>query len=139
MKRQKNAVVIFIVTILTLSVSAFASDKTSTIQPELQMASTDQPAETGHAKATLHEAGGTAAIHDTSGSDHGQGHPIGGQVAHQPVFQPQLPSREVAQLAGRHDGVQLLDRGVFLQFGDLLVQRVTRAGRGGYLVDRQFW
>ena len=80
MKRQRNAAVVFLVTVLTLSVSAFASDKTSTIQPLLYLASADQPAETGHAKATLHEAGGTDATQHTSGSDHGQGHPNLGET-----------------------------------------------------------
>jgi Na+/H+ antiporter NhaD/arsenite permease-like protein len=80
MKRQRNAAVVFIVTVLILSVSAFASDKTSTIQPVLYIASADQPAETGHAKATLHEAGGTDATHDTAGSGHGQGHPNLGET-----------------------------------------------------------
>ena len=80
MKRLRNAAVVIIVMVLTLSVSVFASDKTSTIQPLLHLASADQPAETGHAKATLHEAGGTDATQHTSGSDHGQGHPNLGET-----------------------------------------------------------
>jgi Na+/H+ antiporter NhaD/arsenite permease-like protein len=80
MKRQINAAVVFMVTVLTLSVSAFASDTTTTIQPMLQMVSADQPAETGHAKAALHEAGGTDVTHDASGGDHGHGHPNLGEV-----------------------------------------------------------
>ncbi len=63
MKPLRNAAVVFIVTVLTLSVSAFASEKTSTVQPVLRMASADQPAETDHAKATLHEAGSADATH----------------------------------------------------------------------------
>ena len=80
MKSPRNAAVVFVVTVLTLSVSAFASDKTNTIQPVLQMASAAQPAETDHAKATLHEAGDTDATHDASGSDHGNGHPNLGEI-----------------------------------------------------------
>jgi Na+/H+ antiporter NhaD/arsenite permease-like protein len=80
MKRQRNAAVVFMVTILTLSVSAFASDTTTAIQPRPQMVSADQPAETGHAKAALHEAGGTDVTHDASGGDHGHGHPNLGEI-----------------------------------------------------------
>jgi Na+/H+ antiporter NhaD/arsenite permease-like protein len=78
MKCQRNAAIVFVVTVLTLSVSAFASDKTRTIQPVLYMASADQPAETGHAKATLQEAGGTDATHDASAGGHG--HPNLGET-----------------------------------------------------------
>ncbi len=74
MKPLRNAAVVFIVIVLTLSVSAFASDKTSTIQPVLYMASADQTAETGHAKAALHESGADAT-HDASAGGHGHGHP----------------------------------------------------------------
>jgi Na+/H+ antiporter NhaD/arsenite permease-like protein len=80
MKRQRNAAVVFMVTILTLSVSAFASDTTTAIQPRPQMVSADQPAETGHAKAALHEAGDTDVTHDASGGDHGHGHPNLGEI-----------------------------------------------------------
>jgi Na+/H+ antiporter NhaD/arsenite permease-like protein len=80
MKRQRNAAVVFMVTILTLSVSAFASDTTTAIQPRPQMVSADQPAETGHAKAARHEAGGTDVTHDASGGDHGQSHPNLGEI-----------------------------------------------------------
>jgi Na+/H+ antiporter NhaD/arsenite permease-like protein len=79
MKPIGNAAVIFIVTVLTLSVSAFASDKTSTIQPVL-LASADQTAETGHVKATAHEAGNDDAAHGASGGGHGQGHPNLGET-----------------------------------------------------------
>jgi Na+/H+ antiporter NhaD/arsenite permease-like protein len=75
MKPLRNSAVVFVVAVLTLSVSAFASDKSSTIQPVLQMASADQTAETGHVKATSHEAGNDDATQDTSSGDHGHGHP----------------------------------------------------------------
>ena len=80
MKTPRNAAAVFVITVLTLSVSAFASDKTSTIQPMLHMASADQPAETDHAKASLHEAGNADATHDTSAGDHGHGHPNLGET-----------------------------------------------------------
>jgi len=80
MKCQRNAAIVFVVTVLTLSVSAFASDKTRTIQPVLYIASADQPAETDHAKASLHEAGSADAAHDTSAGDHGHGHPNLGET-----------------------------------------------------------
>ena len=80
MKPLRNAAVVFVVTVLTLSVSAFASDKTNTIQPVLHMASADQPAETDHTKAALHETGGTDETHDASGGGHGNGHPNLGET-----------------------------------------------------------
>ena len=80
MKPLRKSAVVFFVMVLTLSVSAFASDKTSTIQPVLQMASADQTTETDHVKATPHEAGSDDAAHDTAGGGHGQGHPNLGET-----------------------------------------------------------
>jgi Na+/H+ antiporter NhaD/arsenite permease-like protein len=66
--------------VLIVSVSALASDKTSSIQPVLQLASADQTAETDPAKATPHEAAGDDAGHSASGGDHGHGHPNLGET-----------------------------------------------------------
>ena len=80
MKCLANAAVVIIVTVLTLSVSAVASDKTSTIQPLLHMASADQPAETDPAKTAPHEDGDAGADHDQSGGHHGEGHANLGKI-----------------------------------------------------------
>ena len=80
MKPLRKSAVVLVVMVLIVSVSALASDKTSSIQPALQLASTDQTAETDHAKATPHEAGSDGAAHGASGGDHGQGHPNLGET-----------------------------------------------------------
>jgi Na+/H+ antiporter NhaD/arsenite permease-like protein len=80
MKCLANAAVVIIVTVLTLSVSAVASDKTSTIQPLLYMASADQPAETDPAKTAPHEDGDAGTDHDQSGGHHSEGHANLGKI-----------------------------------------------------------
>jgi Na+/H+ antiporter NhaD/arsenite permease-like protein len=80
MKSLIHSAVVFMVMALTLSVSAFASEKAGTIQPAMQLASADQTAETDHAKAASHEAGSADASHETSGGDHGHGHPNLGET-----------------------------------------------------------
>ena len=80
MKRLRNAAVVIIVTVLSLSVSAFASDKTDNAKTVLHLASADQKAEAGHQNATLHETGSASESHDTSGGGHGHGHPNLGET-----------------------------------------------------------
>ena len=73
MKRLRNAAVVVVLTVLTLSVSAFASgNKANPSQSDLHVASADQPIETGHDAAVRHEAGGSDA-HGASGAG-GHGH-----------------------------------------------------------------
>ena len=74
MKHLRNAAVVILVTVLSLSVSAFASGKTEKANPVLHLASADQKADPGHEKATLHEAGGSGESHGSSGDSHGHGH-----------------------------------------------------------------
>jgi Na+/H+ antiporter NhaD/arsenite permease-like protein len=74
MKHLRNAAVVILVTVLSLSVSAFASGKTDKANPVLHLASADQKADPGHEKATLHQAGGSGESHGTSGDSHGHGH-----------------------------------------------------------------
>ncbi|MGD2015015.1 MAG: sodium:proton antiporter [Desulfobacterales bacterium] len=80
MKCLANAAVVIIVTVLTLSVSAVASDKTSTVQPLLYMASADQPAETDPAKTEPHEDGHAGTDHDQAGGHHGGNHANLGKI-----------------------------------------------------------
>ena len=80
MKCIANAAVMIIVTVLTLSVSAVASDKTSTIQPPLLMASADQTAGTDRAKTASHEKGDAGTDHDQSGGHHGGSHANLGKI-----------------------------------------------------------
>jgi len=80
MKPLSKSAVVLVVMVLIVSVSALASDKTSSIQPVLQLASADQTAETDPAKATPHEAAGDDAGHSASGGDHGHGHPNLGET-----------------------------------------------------------
>ena len=80
MKCLRNAAVVIFVTVLTLSVSAFASDNTNPNQPALHLASTDQPAETDHATTALHQNDGTEADHGQSDGHHGDGHADLGKI-----------------------------------------------------------
>ena len=80
MKCLRNAAVVIFVTVLTLSVSAFASDNTNPNQPALRLASTDQPAETDHATTALHQNDGAEADHGQSDGHHGDGHADLGKI-----------------------------------------------------------
>jgi len=61
--------------ILALSVSVFASDKTTPTGPQLILASSDQQSETA-----AHGKDGSGEAHDQTGGGHGQGHANLGQV-----------------------------------------------------------
>ncbi len=80
MKPLRIAAIVIIVAVLTLSVSALASDTTNTIPPALLLASADQTAETGHAEAALHQDGDADADHGQSGEGHGEGHANLGKI-----------------------------------------------------------
>jgi len=74
MRRLKNVAAVLIIIIPVLSVWVFASDTTAAIQPRLHLASADQPAPAGQAKAAPHEADSADAAHDKPGVSHGQSH-----------------------------------------------------------------
>ena len=80
MKCIANAAVVIILTVLTLSVSAVASDQTSTVQPLLYIASADQPPEADPAKTAPHENGDAGTDHDQAGGHHGGGHANLGKI-----------------------------------------------------------
>ncbi len=73
MKRPGNAAVVILLMVLTLSVSAFASEnKTSPVQSDLPPASADQPVENSYDTAVRHEAGGSDAHGASVAGGHGQ-------------------------------------------------------------------
>ncbi|MGD9135594.1 MAG: sodium:proton antiporter [Desulfobacterales bacterium] len=80
MKPFRKSAVVLVIMVLTFSVSAFASDKTSTNHPVMQLASAGQAAETGHETASPHNAGSDDAAHGTADGGHGQGHPNLGET-----------------------------------------------------------
>ena len=75
MRRLRIAVTVLVVAMMAFSVSVFASDKTTTHQPGLRLASANQPSDNIPAESGSHGTGGGDTEHAESGSGHGQDHP----------------------------------------------------------------
>ena len=80
MRCLRNAVTVLVVAMMAISVSAFASDKTTSHQPALRLASASQSSETASAKSAGHGTESGDTEHIKSGSGHGQDHPNLGQI-----------------------------------------------------------
>jgi Na+/H+ antiporter NhaD/arsenite permease-like protein len=80
MTRIRISATILVVAILAFSVAVFASDKTTSKQPELILASTDHQTATGGTETARHKDGEAGADHDQSGEHHGQGHANLGRI-----------------------------------------------------------
>jgi Na+/H+ antiporter NhaD/arsenite permease-like protein len=80
MRRFRTTAAVLFLTILVLSVSVFASDKTTTYPLTQGLASADHPAETSPAKSVSHETGSNDAGHNESGGGHEQHHPNLGKI-----------------------------------------------------------
>ena len=78
MRRMRLAVTVLMVTIMAFSVSVFASDKTTSPQPTLLLASASQPSEAASAESAAHGTDSEDPEH--AGTGHGQDHPNLGPV-----------------------------------------------------------
>ncbi len=80
MRCLRNAVTVLVVAMMAISVPAFASDKTTSHQPALRLASASQSSETAAAKSAGHGTESGDTEHIKSGSGHGQDHPNLGPI-----------------------------------------------------------
>ncbi len=75
MRRLWIGVTVLAAAMMGFSASVSASDKATTHQPTLSLASASQPSETASAKSAAHGPESGDAEHAESGTGHGQGHP----------------------------------------------------------------
>ena len=74
MRRLRIAVTVLVLALIVFSVSVFASDKTTTHQPALHLASANPPSENTSAESGGHGTDSENTEHAKSGTGHGQGH-----------------------------------------------------------------